>query len=150
MHDAPQTWHKNIWKAMRDLGLEPSTLHSSALYHRLRNVIVVIHVDDFLCSGKMDDMHWLYEAVKEMCDMKHTISRRDSEKEVKRLNRTVRWTPRGSTSTSIGLSGGPLVDQNGTGMRSMSRSYRKSGPWISAVWWIPPSLETVRIATTMD
>ena len=53
--DAPQIWHEEVEKAMRDLGFELSSLHSSVFYHRIRNVIVVIHVDDFLCSGKIKD-----------------------------------------------------------------------------------------------
>ena len=90
--DAPQIWQE-VEKAMRDLGFELSILHSSVFYHRIRNVIVVIHVDDFLCSGKIKDLQWLYESVKEKYDLKHTILSRDSKREVKYLNRTIRWTP---------------------------------------------------------
>ena len=50
--DAPQIWQEEVEKAMRDLGFELSILHSST---RIRNVIVVIHVDD---------LQWLYESVK--------------------------------------------------------------------------------------
>ena len=89
--DAPQIWQEEVERAMRDLGFELSILHSSVFYHRPRNVIVVIHVDDFLCSGKIEDLQWLYESVKKKYDLKYTI-----------LSRTVRET--------IGPSGGPLVD----------------------------------------
>ena len=93
--DAPQIWQEEVEKAMRNLGFELSILHSSVFYHRIRNVIVVIHVDDFLCSGKIEDLQWLYESVKEKYDLKYTILSRDSKREVKYLNRTIRWTPRG-------------------------------------------------------
>ena len=58
-------------------------------------MIVVIHVDDFLCAGKIEDLEWLNESVKEKYYLKYTILSRDSKREVKYLNRTIRWTPRG-------------------------------------------------------
>ena len=60
--DAPQIWQEEVGKVMRDLGFELSILHSSVFHHRIRNVIVVIHVDDFLCSRKIEDLQWLYES----------------------------------------------------------------------------------------
>ena len=57
---APQIWQEEVRKAMKHLGFESRALHSSLFYHRVRNVTVVFHVDDFLRSGTMEDLLWLY------------------------------------------------------------------------------------------
>ena len=53
--DAPQICQEEVRKTMKDVGFASSALHSSVFYHRLRNVIAVVHVDYFLCSGTMED-----------------------------------------------------------------------------------------------
>ena len=95
--DAPQIWQEEVRKAMKHLGFESRVLHSSLFYHRVRNVTVVFHVDDFLRSGTMEDLLRLYcyRSMEETYDLKHAIPNRDSGNEVKCFDRIVRWTPRG-------------------------------------------------------
>ena len=57
---APQIWQEEVRKAMKHLGFESRALHSSLFYHRVRNLTVVFDVDDFLRSGTMEDLLWLY------------------------------------------------------------------------------------------
>ena len=109
--DARHIWQEEVGKAMRDL-------HYLVFFHRVCNVVVVIHVEDFLCSSKMEDLKWLCESMQKKYDLKHTILSRDSMNEVKYLSRFLRWTTRG-----IEMEGGP---------RCMPRSFRKNGAWSSA------------------
>lgn len=61
---APQVWQDEVEKHMRLLGSMPSMLHP-CLYHCLRRRIMVIaHVEDFLCSGPEKGLPWIRQ---ELC-----------------------------------------------------------------------------------
>lgn len=49
--DVPQIWEDAVKRDMVGLGFHASGLHPVAYHHRERQVVVVVHVDDFLCVG---------------------------------------------------------------------------------------------------
>ena len=49
--DAPQIWAKDVQKVMEGLGIVVSMFQPSVYYHPSKDLLVVVHVDDFLCSG---------------------------------------------------------------------------------------------------
>lgn len=89
--DAPQIWQKEVQKTMESFGFTMSVLQPSVYYHREKDMIVVVHVDDFLCSGDVADLEWLYKSLKQKYDLKRTLMVKSDESEVRYLNRRIRW-----------------------------------------------------------
>ena len=59
--DAPQIWQQEVSDSLTKLGFQRSVFQPSVFVHQTRNLAVVIHVDDFLCSGQRDDLLWMYD-----------------------------------------------------------------------------------------
>ena len=89
--DAPQIWQKEVQRTMESFGFTMSVLQPSVYYHREKDMIVVVHVDDFLCSGDVADLEWLYNSIKQKYDLKRTLMLKSDESEVRYLNRRIRW-----------------------------------------------------------
>ena len=49
---APQIWATDVQKVMDGLGFVISIFQPSVYYHPSTGRLVVVHVDDFLCSGE--------------------------------------------------------------------------------------------------
>ena len=93
--DAPQIWQNEVRTTMESLGFCMSILQASEYYHQSRGMIVIVHVDDFLCSGDEDDLEWLCDCLKDKYDLKRNVLHKGSNAEVRYLNRSIRWTPEG-------------------------------------------------------
>jgi hypothetical protein len=89
--DAPQIWAGEVARVLTILGFERSVLQPSVYFHRVRQMIVIVHVDDFMCSGSELDCKWLYDSLKAQYDLKHTLLHPGSSEEARYLNRRVRW-----------------------------------------------------------
>ena len=89
--DAPQIWAGEVARALATLGFERSVLQPSVYHHRVREMIVIVHVDDFMCSGTEMDCKWLYDSLRAQYDLKHTLLHPGSSEEARYLNRRVRW-----------------------------------------------------------
>ena len=48
-------------KVMGTLGIVTGVLQASVYHHPSKDLIVVVRVDDFLCSGEMKELEWLFE-----------------------------------------------------------------------------------------
>ena len=62
--DAPQAWQEELTRAMKDMGFVGSKLHPALFFHPGRDVEVVVHVDDLLCGGELDDLEWFRDNLK--------------------------------------------------------------------------------------
>ena len=89
--DAPQIWAGEVSKALESLGFACSVLQPSVFVHRGREMLVIVHVDDFLCSGTEADCKWLYDALRKKYDLKSTILYPNTQEEGRYLNRRIRW-----------------------------------------------------------
>ena len=49
--DAPQNWQAYVDSLMRELGFLPGVAHPCVYRHTVRDLQVVVHVDDFACLG---------------------------------------------------------------------------------------------------
>ena len=90
--DAPQIWAKEVQKVMEELGFVISMFQPSVYCHPSKDLIVVVHLDDFLCSGELKELEWLYDNLAQKFELKKSLIMKDSEQEVKYLGRTIRWT----------------------------------------------------------
>jgi hypothetical protein len=89
--DAPQIWAAEVSKALESLSFTRSVLQPSVFFHREREMVVVVHVDDFLCSGTEKDCEWLYSSLKSKYDLKSSVLHPGSSDEGRYLNRRIRW-----------------------------------------------------------
>lgn len=59
----------------------------SVYWNEKREIAVVVHVDDSMCTGSTDELHWLFDSIKEQYDLKRHVLEPDSTKDVKHLSR---------------------------------------------------------------
>ena len=90
--DAPLIWAKEVQKVMEEWGFVISKFQPSVYYHPSKDLIVVVRVDDFLCSGEMKKLEWLHDNLAQKFELKKSLIMKDSEQEVKYLSRTISWT----------------------------------------------------------
>ena len=93
--DAPQIWQGEVRKVMKKLGFEVSLREPSLYHHKERDMDVVAHVDDFLCTGRDKDLTWFHQKLRAEFDITATRLGPQNDKEVKFLNRTLRWCKKG-------------------------------------------------------
>ena len=91
--DAPQAWAEELARALGELGFECSKLQPSIVWNKVKDLRVVVHVDDLLVEGEVHSLRWLKEKLKE----KYEIKGKDLEEgdELSYLGRTIRKTPQG-------------------------------------------------------
>ena len=89
--DAPQIWAREVEQTMTDLGFSVCLAQPSVFHHVERDTIVVVHVDDFLCSGVVEDLQWLYESLAAKYELKQKILDKCERDSIKYLGRTVTW-----------------------------------------------------------
>ena len=86
--DAPMIWQGEVRRCLEHAGLKESTVQSSLYYHLDKQLIVVVHVDDFLISGPEEHAEWLYNEIRKSFEVTQTILKEGEE--VKYLNRRIR------------------------------------------------------------
>lgn len=90
-HGAPQLGGCTVKEHMLGMGggVNASELHPSGDWHQERDIIVVVHVDDFLCIASEASPNWLCDTPKDKYDLKRSLLEPGSEREVKYLNRVL-------------------------------------------------------------
>jgi hypothetical protein len=89
--DAPQIWAGEVSKALESLSFTRSVLQPSVYFHREREMVVIVHVDDVLCSGTAKNCEWLYNSLRHKYDLKSSVLHPGSNDEGRYLNRRIRW-----------------------------------------------------------
>ena len=76
---------------MKSLGFELSYFHPSVYRHNQRDMLVLAHVDDFMCLGRNADLRWMFNALKSEYSLKMELMSFESGDShfVKFLNRTI-------------------------------------------------------------
>ena len=69
--DAAQSRNASYTKLMADAGFTTGKPSPCAFYRKDREVRVVVHGDDFTCSGLDQQLHWLREKIKERLEVKY-------------------------------------------------------------------------------
>jgi len=70
---APRVWQKVVKKVMTSLGFAMNPIHPCVYHHSKRDILVVTHVDDFLCSGRREDMRWLTNEISKEFEIKSEV-----------------------------------------------------------------------------
>ena len=97
--DAPAVWQKVVKEAMLSLGFVCSSSNPSVFRHELRDILVVTHVDDFLCCAQRDDLDWLWKSLSKRYTLKSKVLGPNSGefREIEFLGRRFAWTRSGIT-----------------------------------------------------
>ena len=93
--DAPQIWSQVVQEAMESLGYKQSAFQPAVYYHPELDVIVVVHVDDFLATGDGKLLDVLYTELSKKFEIKRKMLSMEDDLETTYLNRTLRVSERG-------------------------------------------------------
>ena len=75
--DAPQIWAKEVQKVMEGLGFVISMFQPSVYRHPSKDLLVVVPVDDFLCSREVKDLEWLFDNLAQKFELKRAMITKD-------------------------------------------------------------------------
>ena len=96
--DAPAVWQKVVKEAMLSLGFVCSSSNPSVFRHERRDILVVTHVDDFLCCAQRDDLDWLWKSWSKRYTLKGKVLGPNNKfREIELLGRRLAWTRSGVT-----------------------------------------------------
>ncbi len=95
--DAAQNWAAEYTKYLRAIGFQTGRATPCSFKHASRELYVTVHGDAFTITGPNEDLRWLEEQLKKKYDIKTSYLGPESEhnKEIRVLNRTLRWTDDG-------------------------------------------------------
>ena len=90
---AAQNWQRAVQDTMRRLGFKRGKSSAVLFFHPQRGIKTLVHGDDFLSSGRPEDLAWFKGELEAKYDITTTIIGEDRAmgKELKILNRTVVW-----------------------------------------------------------
>ena len=94
--EAPLCWQRFISSYLGELGFEAGVGNPCVFLHRERDLRLMVHVDDFLATGAGSELQWLKGKVQEKFECTGDVLGPDEgqKKEVRYLNRILRWTDR--------------------------------------------------------
>ena len=87
--DSPMIWNEHVRGTMTEAGMEASLTQPSMYFNKERRLLVVVHVDDFLCAGPKKELEWLFETLSQKYEMSKKILGPEGVCEAKYLNRIV-------------------------------------------------------------
>ena len=87
--DAPQCWQEHVKGVMEELGVAAGKANPCVFRHRTRNLVISVHVDDFICAGPRADLDWVRKELAAHCQCTSSILGPDAgeQKQVKYLSR---------------------------------------------------------------
>lgn len=95
--DAPQVWYEEVRALMLLLGFCQSKINPCVYYHEQKDLRVMVHVDDFLCTGEEGELEWFRKQVLKRFEITSKIIGRTADPfgSTVFLGRTIRWTKNG-------------------------------------------------------
>ena len=90
--DTPQCWQEHVKGVMKELGFAAGKANPCVYRHRTRNLVIPVHVDDFICAGPRADLDWVRKELPAHCQCTSSILGPDEQKQVKYLSRILERT----------------------------------------------------------
>ena len=86
--DAPQCWQEHVKGVLEELGFAARKANPCVFRHRTRNLVISVHVDDFICAGPRADLDWVRKELAAHCQCTSSILGPDAgeQKQVKYLS----------------------------------------------------------------
>ncbi len=91
--DAPQSWQAHVTSVLKQLGFCAGRANPCLFRHGARDILVLVHVDDFLCAGSPADLHWVRQQLDKHFESTAAILGPDTgeERKIRYLNRILEW-----------------------------------------------------------
>ena len=93
--DAPQIWAEVVRSTLDRLGYKQSVFQPAVYYNLEKDVIVVVHVDDFLCTGDGKALEELHVKLSKAFEIKQKTLSMEDYREVSYLNRILKVNSEG-------------------------------------------------------
>ena len=96
--DAAQNWETAYGDFMESIGMSRGKASPCIFYHKVRDLRVVVHGDDFTVLGPEGQLDWFREQIRGRFDVKVRGRMGDGDHDIKSiriLNRVLTWTPTG-------------------------------------------------------
>ena len=96
--DAPRLWEEFAASCLAKLGFQRGKACAVCFRHPQRKIMCLMHGDDFLMAGRTADLEWTRDNLQKdilLSDKGRLGGGRDEVREIKCLNRVLRWTPTG-------------------------------------------------------
>ena len=95
--DATQNWAKTYGDVLESVGFEKGIASPCNVYHAQKEVYITCHGDDFIIIASVDNLKWSIEVMQSKFEIKSSIlgPNDGQSKEIRILNRVIRWTPEG-------------------------------------------------------
>ena len=96
--DAPARWEAHYSTELVKMGFVRGLASPCCFHHPERDIRAVVHGDDFTFSGEEVHLRWVQEKMQAsfLCEVEGMLGPDPSDlKEVRLLNRVIRWGPRG-------------------------------------------------------
>jgi hypothetical protein len=95
--DAAQNWAETYTEHLLSLEFKQGKASKCSFRHEKKDIDLTVHGDDFVIVGDAQSIRWLQAEMKARYEVKCSILGPDADmnKQVRILNRTLRWTPRG-------------------------------------------------------
>ncbi len=90
-------WAKTYTDYMKSLGFVVGRSNPCNFYHPHRDISCTVHGDDFTSAGREDELRWLDKMLQGKFEIKTEFlgPREEHKKEVRVLNRFLRWEESG-------------------------------------------------------
>jgi hypothetical protein len=98
--DAAVRWEATYQEVLKQMGFMKGAASPCCFYHPKRSLRMVVHGDDLTCTGIDEHLDWFEKEVKNHFEVKvrgRLGGGAENDKEMRILNRVVRWTPDGLT-----------------------------------------------------
>ena len=94
--DAPMIWQDHLRKTLLDMKFKESVSHPGVFQHETSNIFLCVHVDDFLLTGRREDLLRLEKQLRRKCELETMlmVGDDDMEKQAVYLGRTMEWRER--------------------------------------------------------
>ena len=79
--DAPQMWAEVVLSNLNSTGYKQRSSQPAVCHHPAKSVIIVVHVDDFSCTGEPVDAEEIYEHLAKQFDLKKSVISLEDERE---------------------------------------------------------------------
>ena len=96
--DAPSRWEALFTETLESLGFERGKASTCCFLHRERGLRCVVHGDDFTFTGLDGDLDWVQAQMEKhfLCKVNGRLGGDSADlREVRLLNRVIRWGPAG-------------------------------------------------------
>ena len=130
--DAAHNWVEEVARFLKALVFKRGRYNPCLYLNSQRKIELRVHGDDFMSVGSNHELKWLADQMKKRFQIKTSIvgGRTDEEKEVRVLNRVIRWTADGWQCEHDQRHSGMIVHELGLdGAKPMETPGEKPKAW---------------------